>query len=652
MNQYQITDSETGQVITVEGDSPPTEQEIIDIMAQVRGQAQPSQEATQVPMNRADVIARGTGNPAVPVLLGAGEVALEAATGYAGLLAGGYKGIFNMLSGEDFADQGKQVASILDSVGYQTKTRSAADIKNVLGGISRAAMQQPSMLYAGIKSDFNFITGEEKEAIAAQAEMDQEAFKQNPFQTIGDDTLAVTGSPLAAAAVDTALMTLSMMLGANSPRQISKIRSQRNKAKDIERFQLKLVNNKLDPTSEIDPTTQLVQFNRDSNKIESISSWELVNNDTVSPVQRAELGAYITKNKPAADAVRAGMSQPHIALFGGLSPTDSRSALRMLDIVKKSKASPLFAGKNRTTDIVGNGIIERYRTLKAVNTVAGRDLRNVIKTEGQTPVVFDSAIANFQRSLNDEGITLQANADGVSVNYGNSAMGESPEAVRIMDGIVNRLSSKGGQTLQEGHFLKKYIDENTGLQKVSEGLTGNSKRIIGNLRRGINNSMRQASPNYADANIRFSDTIEVIKELQGLAGSKIDLDGPNSRSALGTAFRGMLSNRQTRTAQVNLIGKMDKITGKYGATFNDSIYDQMIVASELEKMFKLAPINSFQGQTAAGVGSGILDMTIDPTMAGARAGAGILDRTISRLKGDQEGKAIKAIEQMLTEQSK
>ena len=346
------------------------------------------------------------------------------------------------------------------------------------------------------------------------------------------------------------------------------------------------------------------------------------------------------------------MSEANVALFGGLSPTDSAAALRMMTIVKGSKKSPLFAGKNRTTDVVGKGIVERYRFLKAKNITAGRKLRQVIKRDAQVPVVFDSAISKFQRDLNDEGITINQTGDGISVDYGSSALGESVEATKLIDGLVKRLALKGGQTLQQGHFLKKYIDENSGLQKVSEGLTQNSKRIISNLRKNVNLSLRQASPDYKDANVEFSDTIEVIGDLQKLAGKAINLDGDNSRSALGTAFRGMLSNRQARVAQIDLIGKMDKVSGKYGATFNDSIYNQMIVASQLESTFNLGPANALVGQVKSGVGGGILDMTVDPNMAAARAGAGILDKVLSRSKGKVEQNAIDAIEKMLKEQVK
>jgi len=590
-----------------------------------------------------------------PLLVAATEVGAQAASGFAGLLAGGVNTAINLFSGEDLAEQGSQVESILNSVSYDPKTKTAKEINNTLQNISKASLTYPAMMYSSLKMAKGLLTGEEKEALLAEAEMDEEAFKSDPFRAIGEDVLDLTGSVTAATGVSTGLFAMSMMLGANSPKQINALNrsSTSRKAEKIKQFQTQVINNKLDPLSEFDPTTKLVQYDKSSRKIKTISPWQLANQAEISPVQRAELGAYITTNKAAKDAIKSGMSDANVALFGGLSQIDSAAALRMLDVVKRSKKSPLFAGKNRTTDIVGQGIVERYRFLKAKNTKAGRKLRQVIKTEADTPVVFDSAISKFQRDLNEEGITLSRADNGlVAVDYGKSALGESDEAIRLINGIVNRLASNGGQTLKDGHFLKKYIDENSGLQKVSEGLTNNSKRIISNLRRNVNLSLRQASPNYRDANIAFSDTIEIINDLQKLAGKSIDLDGANSRSSLGTAFRGMLSNRQSRQAQVDLIGKMDKISGKYGATFNDSIYNQMIVASQLEKTFGLAPINSFQGQTRAGVGGGILDMTIDPAMAGARAGAGFVDKLLSKSKGKNEQIAIDAIEKMLREQIK
>jgi hypothetical protein len=659
MARYKITDPETGNVLTISGDQPPTQEEAQSLFLQARqdnptqpvAAPEPLPDPTAGQMAQTALQAQSINNP---LLVGAAEVGAQMATGFAGLVAGGYQTAFNLFSGEDLKDQGAKVESILSSVSYDPKTRTAQDINNTIESISKAAMTAPSMLYASLGTAKGLLTGEEKEAMLANSEMDREAFSSDPFRTIGGDVLDATGSVEAATGVSTGLFAMSMMLGANSPRQIAALNklSDAKKAEKIKEFQVQVINNNLDPLSELDPTTKLVQYDKSSKNLKTISPWQLANETEISPVQRAELGAYITKNKPAQDAINSGMSEANVALFGGLSPTDSAAALKMMQIVKGSKKSPLFAGKNRTTDIVGTGIVERYRFLKAKNLSAGRSLRQVIKRDAAVPVVFDSAISKFQRDLNEEGITINQSSEGIAIDYGSSALGESVEATKLINGIVKRLASKGGQTLQEGHFLKKYIDENSGLQKVSEGLTNNSKRIIGNLRRNVNLSLRQASPDYKDANIAFSDTIEVIGDLQKLAGRSIDLDGANSRSSLGTAFRGMLSNRQSRQAQVDLIGKMDKVSGKYGATFNDSIYNQMIVASKLEDSFGLAPANSFQGQTRSGVGGGILDMTVNPSMAAARAGAGILDRVLSRSKGKTEQASIEAVEKMLKQQIK
>ena len=661
MAKYRITNPENGMVLTVSGDQPPTQEEADGLFLQASQQAavqpvqaEPLPAPTTGQVAQTAMQAMGQSNPVIAGVSGVGELAAQAAGGLAGLVAGGYQTAFNLMSGEDLKDQGAKVKDILSSTSYDPKTKTAKEITDALGSVSKAAMTFPSMMYSSIGMMKGILTGEEKEGMLAEAEMDRAAFTNDPFMTLGNDALDATGSTTIATGVSTGLFAMSMMLGFNSPKQISALSklSDANKAKKIKEFQLQVVNNQLDPLSELDPTTKLVQYDKGSRKIKTISPWQLANETEVSPVQRAELGAYITKNKAAKDAINAGMSDANIALFGGLSPTDSAAALQMMSIVKSSKKSPLFAGKNRTTDIVGKGIVERYRFIKAKNASSGRKLRQVIKRDAQVPVAFDSAISKFQRDLNEEGISIGQSPDGITVDYGSSALGESVEATKLIDGIVKRLASKGGQTLQQGHFLKKYIDENSGLQKVSEGLTNNSKRIIGNLRRNVNLSLREASPDYKDANIAFSDTVEVINELQQLAGKKIDLDGANSRSSLGTAFRGMLSNRQSRQAQVDLIGKMDKVSGKYGATFNDSVYNQMIVASKLEDAFNLAPANSFQGQVKSGVGGGILDITVDPNMAAARAGAGILDRILSKSKSKSEQAAIDAVERMLKEQIK
>lgn len=649
MPKYEIKDKKTGKSIIIEGPQPPTPEQAEQIILNYRNESGFTQ--SQVDKQIGVQAAKMAGVP--EPLVGLGELALEAGTGLAGMVESGYKTAFNLFSGEDFSEQGVKVAQNLEDRTYEPVSKEAEKVRGFLGDIGgiakEAAMYAPASLYASLGMAKNLFTGEELEAAEAQFEMDREAFSSDPNTTLGEDVLTATGSPMLAATTDAGLLGMQMMIGGASPNSVRQLNRGRNQRK-VEDLRKKQIARELDPLEKVDPTQRIYQFDPNTKELETITPWQIVNEEKFTPAQIADFKGFVGKSPAASKARDQGFDDRTIALFGGLSPSDANAAAKMLRIVKESRADALVAGKSRVSDVVGNGVVERYRFIKAQQKKAGRNLNKIVESEASTPVSFDKAINSFQKDLNGLGVSLDLN-DGIKIDFTNSALGESEPAMKMITKLVERMASKGGQNLKQGHLLKKFIDETMSLNNIKEGLTGNSQVAIAKLRKNINQAIKNESPKYKAVNETYSETTEVINNLQKAVGPSVKLDSESSRKALGTAFRRMLSNAQSRQAQLDVVALMDKVAGKHGATFKDSIYNQMVVASQLEEMFDLAPKNSLQGQSKSAVSNAMIELAVD-TQNPAIAGLGWLNKLTQTKKKTSQEDAIKTIDALIKENQK
>lgn len=603
-------------------------------------QAQKMEESPEPVTVSSGMMPAAAGNPLGAAALGAVEVGAQAASGIAGMIEAGWRGLADLVA-NDVETAAETAGEVMQERTYQPKTDAAKNLQSVIESATEAAMFAPSMLYGGIKGVANMLTGEEKEQAIASAQEDAAKFRLNPNEAIGTDVLELTGSPAAAAGAETALALGEMMFGSRSPKAYKKLKLD-NTTRRLEAF-----NEQLREYGSLENPTKTIKQRKDGGKVIDVTPAQLEKMD-LTPRQQAEAGIFVQTNPAAKELKKQGFSDKRIALFNSIESSDIPAVRKMLNYVKKSKADARFAGKNRVSDVLGETVAERFKFIDRKNKQAGKKLNAVLKAERDKPVNFDSAINSFADDLADLDIDILVGDDGViAPDFGRSVLKNSEQAQGYIKDLVERMASDGGQTLFEGHSLKKFIDENSDLMTVQEGLSKNAKFAIKKLRRNINNAMREASPNYAEANQQFSDTIDTINLLQKAVGKNVDLRSPNTDKALGTAFRKVLSNYQSRQQQLDLLAQMDRITGKYGGDFSDSMYDQLLVANELETMFDLAPRNTLQGQVKSGVGQSLIDFSGDATIAAARVGANIFDKAISKARGVNEKAALKAIDDLL-----
>jgi hypothetical protein len=194
------------------------------------------------------------------------------------------------------------------------------------------------------------------------------------------------------------------------------------------------------------------------------------------------------------------------------------------------------------------------------------------------------------------------------------------------------------------HELKRYLDENIEYGKITEGVTRKVQNAIQGLRHDLNEVLRESSPQYKQVNIEFSETIEVLNELQSAVGKKINFDSPNLNRALGIESRKLLSNYASGTTQLDALESLTKMANKHGGNFNDDIVMQVMFYVELQRLFPETFRTTFKSEIAKGVEDALKHGPLDTVKNAA------IEKGIEMVRGTRgEDELLKALKKLLAE---
>lgn len=357
-----------------------------------------------------------------------------------------------------------------------------------------------------------------------------------------------------------------------------------------------------------------------------------------------EVPSTVVRDPVAEKAINQGFKPGVVQSIKVASPADRAAMRQMLDIYEMGKKSERYASLNRPADAVGQSMMKRIDLLKNVKRQAGDDLEVAAESLKGKTVDYSGAVDQFMTSLEKMGVTITDK--GIAVTKGSDI-----EGLKGIEGYLNLVIRRMWDTktpdAYDVHRLKKYIDENVGYgAKSAEGLTGKTERILKELRRNLNESLKQF-PEYADANMRYSDTKNVLDEIQDMAGKGADLAGDSGNRAMGRTVRKIFSNYQSRDRLIAALEDLDKTSKKYGGDFGDDVVNQALFVQELERRFGSAASSSFQGEIEK-AGMNILRQGATRT-----AMEYVGDKAIEyarKTKGVTDENALKAIRELLKDQ--
>lgn len=281
-----------------------------------------------------------------------------------------------------------------------------------------------------------------------------------------------------------------------------------------------------------------------------------------------------------------------------------RPAVQMLDIAERY----VKGDRNlRPNVVIGDSLMKRFNRVLAANKTAGKKIDEIAGKElAGKRVDAGKAFDSFERELADMGV--QFDAKGKPIFKGSELSGNSVVAPinRVFEWIgdrnkVDALMLREPRSMQDGlklHRMKRYIDRQIEWGRdPAQPLDKKAVMVLKNLRRNINEELKKVSPDYAQQNAIYSETIEPIGQLTDVLGRRFDPDAPRVNSYVGQELRKTLSNYGVSNDMRTAVDTIDTMARKYGGTYDDKIMPLVELYSDLEgKLGSFAP-NSLQGVT-------------------------------------------------------
>jgi len=606
------------------------------------------------------------------------EPALAVGSGLVGSVAGGLAAIPQTIAGDPRGAE-ETLRSIQEFLSVQPKTQAGQrGLETVAEGFERVA-DVPQAIVGGLGGIAELAAGEGIEQATKTVEDVQE---KGIGKTAGDRAFEVTGSPLLSAAAETApdivtslipIVGMAKARSALNAKLADKIKistAQPELASQIRLISKDIVSGKISKADAPDallrlekdvrlksggsPADKIIQVSKDikGNRPEQVAGLSKIADDVEVAAPQKSLALYTAEGASkvkgdavAKEAVRQGFDQGVIAAVKGATRLDRRKMADMVKIMQKGKENALFAAKNRPSDIAGSSLLERVNHVKKVNRNAGKRLDEVAKSLKGQQVDSSVPIKNFMDNLEDMGVTIDKQLQPVFKGSDIEGALAPEKAIRNM---VKRLTSGKPGSMPDAyelHRMKRFIDETVTYGKAGEGLAGKTERILKQLRADLDSTLDSKFHRYNKVNTQYSDTVGALDELQGVAGKKMDLFGPNADKATGTLLRRLMSNAQSRVNLVDAVDVLESTAKKYGGRFNDDISTQMLFADELDSVFGAVAKTSLQGDVVKGVKTGV------EHAAGGRGAIGAALDVVSvgskKVRGINEEQAFKTIRSLL-----
>lgn len=354
------------------------------------------------------------------------------------------------------------------------------------------------------------------------------------------------------------------------------------------------------------------------------------------PLPEPTVPTRAVKNPTQQAAIKQGFDEGLVAMIREASPADRRNMLRSLEVMKDATENKRFSMTNRTTDIAGESILNRYKLIRDVNRKAGAGIDDYAeKNLKKRAVDFATPIQNFEESLQKLGVKFN---DDLTLNFEGSAIEGVLPAERILNQLVKRMRAPRQVTAYDIHNLKRFIDEQVNYGKAAEGLSGKTINVIKGLRRELDGVLDNKFPEYDRLNTTYAETIQAMDDFSTAIGRTIDPDSPSAATAIGTSLRGLGSNRQTRGRLVDSVSELNSLGNRYGS-FDDDVITQTAFTIDLDRIFGTKADTSLSGV----VGEALSTMpSSNAQFAGAAAKA-----AGNKLRGVNQEKQFEAMRNLL-----
>lgn len=307
-------------------------------------------------------------------------------------------------------------------------------------------------------------------------------------------------------------------------------------------------------------------------------------------------GGKVVKSPVQKFAQKAGLDDGLVSMLSTANPQTKTRAREMIFNLEKGKGNLEFRNFSPPQRVIGQAIKERLDIVQRTNRAAGLRIGRAAKGLEGKSVDLSGPLGDLSRALREEGIFFEEEG----LNFVGSSIEKIPRAKRIVKDVFELAAAQDGDALK-AHRLKTQIDELVTYGKSTGGLSGRMEAKLKEFRHNVGGVLNENFPRYREANEAYSETIDILDSIQGLTGSKVNLNSETVDKALGVMSRKILSNYNTGAVTEDLFDALDSAAQKYkgrrSKRIGDNLRQLVSLESELRAMFPSAvKPNTFQGE--------------------------------------------------------
>lgn len=321
----------------------------------------------------------------------------------------------------------------------------------------------------------------------------------------------------------------------------------------------------------------------------------------------------------AKTAVKNGFRPNDVQAAKVATPSSKKAMADMLRI--KRKELDISSYPKRPTDVVGDHLYSRYSFVKS----NADDLRKQLDAMARKPSkeqipgalpapglgglkintgkIEDTVIQELSDLEIDIPPEILSNttklADYLKSDdaFMGSLVSANPSSKKVIKEVLDLLSEPVAVDARRAHFVKRQIQEMIDFEKLpNSGLTKSGERFANAIRDALNESVREVSPRYAEINDKLSASIRAMEDLKKAVGPSVKLDKKGGSEILGQVLRGLTSQNKGRINLENAAGNIDKTAKQLGANFDVDVRDLVVFGNTLDDRFGSSARSGFQGQ--------------------------------------------------------
>lgn len=427
----------------------------------------------------------------------------------------------------------------------------------------------------------------------------QEILQQGTFKSAGQAVLEETGSPLAATIAE---------VGPQAALELFFLRGQGG--------------NLIKQSAAKEDIKQILQ----SSSPNPAAASSKLRKSIITGVER------VVKDKTARKAINQGFNEPAVISVKTGNKADQAKAIEMIKVVEEMKSDAFKAQEIRPSNVLGDSMFQRFDFVVKRNKSIGKKLDVESKNLANKKLDANSVLGKMVNDLKKEDVIFDS---GLNPNFSGSQF-VGPD--RMVVEVLGRL--KESKSALQLHKLKRFIDKQVTFGKSTQsGIEVSAAPLLKRVRHNIDQLLDSKFSSYKKVNDDFSETIRAVEAFKNIAGNKVDLFRDSGKTALGTLFRRISSNAESRGRIAEAVNDIEAVAARQGKKFNDSLMRQKILSDELTSVFKIQPKTALKNE--------IIEAGRSMTKGGITTRA--IDKAVDLLFGPNEEKALRAIKQLVKE---